>query len=184
MATTSSNVTAATPKVSGAVWKAPLGTTLPTDASTELAEAFKSLGYVTDDGMTNSNSPSSEVIRAWGGDPVLYTKGEKEDTFQFTLMEALSEEVLKTVYNDDNVTGTLETGIAVKATNDDAEEYVYVIDMVLKGGVLKRIVIPDGKLTAVGDITYSDSAAVGYQCTISALGQNGTTHHEYIKKAA
>lgn len=75
MAQTSSNVTGATPKVSGAVWRAPLGTAVPTDATSELAEAFKSLGYISEDGMTNSNSPSGEAIRAWGGDPVLYTKG-------------------------------------------------------------------------------------------------------------
>ena len=181
MAQTSSNVTGATPKVSGAVWRAPLGTAVPTDATSELAEAFKSLGYISEDGMTNSNSPSGEAIRAWGGDPVLYTKGEKEDTFKFTLIEALNSEVLKTVYGNDNVTGTLDTGITVKATNDDTEEFVYVVDMILKGGVLKRIVIPDGKLTAVDDTTYSDSSVVGYACTISATSVNNVTHTEYIK---
>ena len=40
------NVTAAKPKVGGAVWRAPLGTTLPTDAKTALDKAFKSLGYI------------------------------------------------------------------------------------------------------------------------------------------
>ena len=38
------NVTAAKPKVGGAIWCAPLGTALPKDAKTELDPAFKSLG--------------------------------------------------------------------------------------------------------------------------------------------
>ena len=39
----SDNVTAAKPKTSGAVATAPLGTTLPTNAKTQLDEKFKTL---------------------------------------------------------------------------------------------------------------------------------------------
>ena len=40
----SSHVTTAKPKVGGAIYSAPLGTELPTDATTALNTAFKSLG--------------------------------------------------------------------------------------------------------------------------------------------
>ena len=129
------NVTAAKPKVGGAIWCAPLGTALPTDAKSDLDPEFKSLGYISKDGLTNSNSPSNENTAAWGGDTVLSLMTERPDTFQCTLIEAMSVEVLKTVYGDDNVTGTLETGITVKASADDLPFYAYVVEMVLKNNV-------------------------------------------------
>ena len=54
MANNKDNVSTGKPKVGGAVFTAATGSTLPTDATTALDEAFKSLGYCSEDGVTNS----------------------------------------------------------------------------------------------------------------------------------
>ena len=185
MANTVSNVTAGKPKVGGAVFRAALGSTLPTDATTALDAAFKSLGYCSEDGVTNSNSPDSTDIKAWGGDTVLNIQESKDDTWQFTLLEVLNPDVLKAVYNDSNVSGTLATGITVTANAKESEAAAWAIDMVLRDGAVKRVVIPNGKITELGDIVYKADEAVGYDCTIAAnLDASGNTHYEYIGAAS
>ncbi len=177
----SKNVTAAKPKVGGAVFRAPLGTTLPTDATTALNEAFKSLGYISKDGLVNSNSPSNTSESAWGGDTVLNTQGEKVDTFKYTLIEATNVEVLKAVYGDDNVSGTLEAGISIQSNAEENVPCSWVVEMLLKNNTKKRIVVPNAAVTEVGDITYADNTAVGYETTISAVpDEKGQSHYEYI----
>lgn len=178
---TVTNVTAGKPAIGGAIYRAALGSTLATDATTNLDAAFKQLGYLSDAGLTNSNTISSEDIKAWGGDTVLSLQTEKTDTFSFTLLEVLNVDVLKAVYGSGNVTGTLSSGITVEANSEDQEEAAWTIDMVMRDGVLKRIVIPDAKITEIADIVYSDSEAVGYEVTITAYPDSaGNTHYEYI----
>lgn len=183
MPNTVSNVTTGKPQVTGGIFRAPSGTAVPTSCKTALAAAYKSMGYIGEDGVTNANSPESDTGKAWGGEIVIAYQTEKPDTYQFVLIESKNTDALKAVYGDDNVTGTLEDEITINATVDDAVEAVWIIEMALRDDYLKRIVIPKGKIVEVGDIVYKDDEITGYEVTVQAFPFEGkTTHKEYIAK--
>ena len=179
------NVSAGKPKVAGAIYRAPLGTALPTDATTALAAAFADMGYISEDGVTNSNGPETEKIKAWGGQTVLIVATDKPDTYQLTFLESLNANVLETVYGEANVTVDISAStITVVANAEALEDHVYVMDLAMRDGALKRVVIPQGALSELGDIVYKDDKAVGYQVTLDCLPDaSGNTHYEYIKLA-
>lgn len=178
-------VTAGKPKITGAVFSAPAGSTLPLSTEAALADAFKALGYVSDAGVANNNSKTTSNVKAWGGDVVLVTEDEKTDTYKLTLIESTNPEVLKAVLGEANVSGSLEEGLRVTVNNADVPERAWVIDMVLRGPVAKRHVIPRGKISAIDEITYADNSVVGYGITITCLPDGaGNTHYEYLKSTS
>lgn len=175
------NVTTGKPKVGGAVYRAPAGTAAPTDAKTDLPSAFKCMGYVSDEGVTNANTRETEEIKAWGGDTVANPQTSKTDTLQMTLIEFMNVEALKAYFGDKNVSGTLETGIHIKSNSGELERAVWVVEMIAAGGYPHRYVIPDGKVTETEDISYVDNDVAGLGLTITAYPDaNGDTHHQYI----
>lgn len=177
------NVTGSKPKIAGCIYTAPIGTELPTDATTALAEAYKSLGYVSEDGITESESKDTENVIAFGGDVVLITEGEHSYTVQFALMEYLNIEVQKVRHGNGNVTGTLETGLTIKGNASSTEDRVYVIDLLLNNAI-ERLVIPCGKVTETGDKTRNNSDAITTDITITGLpDDSGNKYYDYIKKA-
>ena len=79
------------------------------------------------------------------------------------------------------MTGDLANGITIKSASEDLESHSFVIEMVLNGAI-KRIVIPSAKVTEVGEITYADGEAIGYDTTLTAVPDaSGATHYEYVK---
>lgn len=176
---TAGNVTTGKPNPSGAVYVAPKGTALPTDASTALGGSYVCLGYVSEDGLKNANEINVSNIKAWGGLIVYSSLDEFTDTFSLALIETLNVDVLKTVYGDANVTVDAGGKVTVKVKAEMPAEKVWVFDLALRDGWKKRVIISDGIITSREEISYTDSDAVAYGITITAFpDENGSTHDE------
>ncbi len=184
MPNVASNIVAGVPLATGGVLIGALTAALPTTASGSTT-GFTAAGYVGEDGVTESYDRSTDRIRAWGGDTVKIVQTEFGATYQFTFLETLNADVLKAVYGDANVTTTAATAStsqlhAVKVTGQTLPHKRYIFE--LKDGNAKiRIVIPDGQISEVGEITYSDSEVIGYEVTVEAFADaTGVNAYKYL----
>lgn len=192
----SANVTFSKPGASanksGYIWVAPLGTTLPTDATTELDTTFVGLGYLSEDGLTEPASLTvGDDIVAAGGDTVAQADPTFSKTWTGTCIEALNEDLLKVAYGAANVTVTGATTskdgvITVREQAGDLEHHVIVIDEMLKGGRKRRNVMADATFLITGDISHVHTALVNFEFTINAYPtatQPAQTQYITIPKA-
>lgn len=179
-----SNVSFGKPKATGAVFVAPAGTALPTNATDALAPAYKGLGYVSEDGLVNSVEVDTENVNAWGGDLVLVGQTTFMETFMVNLIET-NPEALKVYYGEDNVTVSGDA-ITIKQNSAQLPNCVVVFEIVLTGGRIKRIVVPNAQIVdRSGEITYVDGEPIAYPALFQAYpDSDGNSHTEYIAVVA
>lgn len=181
----SANVSFGKPKATGALFVAPAGTTVPTNATDALDGAFSNLGYVSDEGLVNGVETNVEDIYAWGGDNVLSGQTTYMEMFTFNLIET-NVETAKLYYGEDNVEEDGDN-ITIRANNQILPEIVFVAELILTGGRVKRIVVERGKIVdRTAEITYVDGEAVAYPINLKAFpsSTDGDTHKEYIATIA
>ena len=177
-------VSAAKPmSAAGAVFVAPLGTKLPTSVDEELDSKFQTLGYISEDGITNSIDDESETVTAFGGETVLTILSSRTETFTFRPIE-INKAVLAAQWGTSNVEGTDDDGLTVKHTTDDAEECVYVFAMALNAGRKQILACPKAKLTELGENAYVTNDAQGHEMTVTAMPDDqGVSVYQHVSGA-
>lgn len=184
MANDSANVGAAKPNVGGALWWAPAGTAVPTDASTPLSSDFKCIGYLSEDGLTEKETRSFTKHKAWGGDTVASSQTEYAKAYGFTMIET-NDTTMKARYGADNVEvgedGKVEH---VKHNAKELPEGAWVAEMIIANRICRKV-MPRGKIEEVGEVTYKDSDLVKYPATIGLLpDKNGDYENDYYAEVA
>lgn len=171
-------------KVGGYAYWAPAGTALPTDASTALPAAFKLLGYLSKDGLTNTADTDTTEIKDANGTTVMKVITSYTESYQFALLEVLRAEAAKLRYNTGAVTGT-DKSMTIKHQMPSDEDFVLVFEIAMTGNVKDRLVIGNGTRAEFGDRQVHVGDAQVYDVTVSANDMgNGVTAIEYIGVAA
>lgn len=185
MVNTVANVAAGKPLASGGIYLATIGSTAPTSVSAALVAAYKSAGYIGEDGVTEGGERSTTKIKAWGGDVVKVVQDEHSLTYTFRFIEAMNGDVLAAVHGADNVTttpATLTSGTIheVKVTGDSLPHFQIVFE-IKDGDNRIRISAEDAQITEVGEITYADSDVIGYEVTVECFaGPDGVKATKWL----
>ena len=158
----------------GYIFVAPTGTTLPTDIKTNLAEAFLNLGFISEDGYTESEETDANELKDMNGDLMDSATTSRVESAKLTLAE-IKAQTLKVMYGADNV-------ITVEHNGNKDEAWSIVLELVLKNGRRWRKVVPAAKSSELDDIKLAVSEIAGRQITFKYLvDSNGNTCYDYIE---
>lgn len=185
----SSNVTFSNPfkseTRSGYIWYAPAGTAIPATATEELAEAFKGIGYISEDGLVEPAAfEEADSIVAAGGDPVAKGAPTFNKTWTGTAIEGLNTDLLKIAYGEDNVTAADDGALTIDEGAHPLTHYVIVVDELLDGGRIQRSIMQDAQFLITGDIPHVHTELVSYEFSITAYpGEDFPAQRRYVTAA-
>lgn len=166
-------------KATGAIFVAPAGTALPTDATTALANTYSLLGYTSDAGVSISESSSNTTIRAWENRAEVYNvRTEYTESISFTPIQC-NEEVAKLIWGNSRVTVATGGKLTIKHNGDTLTPVPIVIETVPRAGIVRRY-CGTFQLTERGEVTLNGSQVDGRQLTFNAIADStGVTMYEY-----
>ena len=174
-----SQVTVGAAKATGAIWVAPKGTSLPTDATTSLAGTWVLLGFTSDAGVTISESTNNNSIRAWEERTEVFTaRTEYTENLSFMPIQCNSD-VAKLCWGSDKVTVGTGGALTVKHHGAEIDPVCIVIETTPRTGIVKRFT-GTFQLTTRGEQVMDGTQVDGRQLTFNAIADEyGVTMYEY-----
>lgn len=145
------------------------------------SSVLKSLGYISEDGVTVSADIDTDDVSDWGGSVIASPMSSYGESVEVTFLES-RDTVLKAIYGEDNVTTSAGT-TTVRHNTKFNGSHLFIFDAVVSDTKVKRIVIPNGIIVERDDMEMNNSDLMGYKPTIKCLPSTffeGDLMREYI----
>lgn len=159
----------------GAIMQAPIGTPMPdlsdiTPSKVTIDEDFVDAGYANEDGLTLTPDISTSDIPSWGGAIVRRVLEQFDGTIQFVLIQT-DETGLKMAFGDDFVDAVAadtthgnQLKAALGAHLPDPKSWIFKMK---DGSARMLILVPNGQVTSLGEVTFNNTDPVGWDVTVS-----------------
>jgi hypothetical protein len=164
---------AASPNITGGIWRGTLGSTLPTDTTTAITTPYVSLGYVGDQGVTRNELRPNTKKFAWGGALVASLQQSYSVQFKFQLLQPLDADVLKAVHSDNNVTVTAATSTVGTLTTTNLnptlnKNATWVFEGFYQLATVRQA-LPIARVTEIGAYKWTHLDLAVYDVTMEAF---------------
>jgi hypothetical protein len=170
----SQQLIAPSPRIGGSVWKAPIGTAIPTSSFATLAPVYIDNGYTDDKGIGNKETRRNTQVFAWGGGLLGTLQQSYMRQYSFNLMQLLNADVLGTVFGQNNVFSTPATssqghefGVALNSNLLDTMTHVF--DGIYQNQYLLRVAVPNGRVVTVGDMDFTNTKFSSAPCQMDCF---------------
>lgn len=167
----------------GAVLKAAIGATAPTDARTQLGTGWSgAAGYLSESGVTLNINRSTTAIRDWGLNNVRTATTDFTTNITGEFLQ-MSKEAAETLFGADNVdytAATQSTPATLKISIGPNMPAPAAFALNMKDGNRRgRIYVPNGQITIVGSPTFVPGAGNVWPFTLECY-DDGTGHSVYL----
>jgi hypothetical protein len=171
---------AVSPRAAGSIMRAPLNTALPTTSYATLPNTWLDLGYADENGLRQKENRSNTDVFVWGGALGGTIQDKYDRTMDFKLMQLMNAQVLATAYGINNVSvipATSQQGneIAVKMNPNLLDTQSWIFDGFFNA-MLVRIVIPIGRVIAIGEVDLTHKMFSNIACTMKAYPDANRNH--------
>lgn len=182
-----SQVFAATPsglQTAGGLYIAPYGTPVPDDVDEPLDPKYKSLGYVSSDGVTISIDGSTTPIEVWSGERIGSLRDAFAIEYSMSLYQVLSPHVNAAIFGDGSVTtaaATAEHGNRMKVAISSRmpKMATLVLDAFFEDKSIRQVA-ELVQMSDIDDITLVHNEPMAFQPTFSVFrGTNGIHVTQY-----
>lgn len=162
--------------IDGALYSAPVGTTLPASAVAALDEDFVGHGFWSSEGVTESSSKSTTSVRAFQHNQLVSeTVTEGTATTSLVLLQQNSDNA--SLFYGEAVNTT--TGAVTWNPGRANGRRVFVVDKINQDGDAERIV-GEGEVTSMADRVTTYGNVTGYGITITWYGEPTVYNEAWI----
>lgn len=159
-------------RATGMAYRAPEGTALPATPSATLDAAWEEIGGVGEDGITWGTGKDATPLKNWAKKIVRVISSDESGSVKVPFIDT-TEDSLKTVFGDDNVTvtaATAEHGKVVSVTVEpgvSAPPAAYLF-LMKDGDDLLMLGTSSGTITELDDVSFAPGDAISWNSTIES----------------